>query len=237
MKLKAVLFDLDGTLLPMDQDLFVKTYFGLLAKKAAPRGYEAKQLVKTIWAGTDAMVKNDGNKTNEEVFWEVFTQVYGPEKIADKALFEDFYANEFSGARTVCGFHAQAAQVVALVKELGLTAILATNPLFPAIATQNRTRWAGLQPEDFAWITTYENCRASKPNLLYYRQILEKFNLQPEECLMVGNDVGEDMVTAALGMHTFLLTDCLINKTGEDIEKYPHGSFPELVDYLRTLAK
>ena len=33
MNIKAVLFDLDGTLLPMDQDIFVKSYFGLLAKK------------------------------------------------------------------------------------------------------------------------------------------------------------------------------------------------------------
>ena len=32
----AVLFDLDGTLLPMELEKFTNTYFGLLAKKAAP---------------------------------------------------------------------------------------------------------------------------------------------------------------------------------------------------------
>ena len=55
------------------------------------------------------------------------------------------------------------------------------------------------------------------------------------QCLMVGNDVGEDMVARSLGMQVFLLTDCLINKAGEDIEKYPHGSFPELLHYIRSL--
>ena len=50
-QIKVVLFDLDGTLLPMDQDEFVKAYFGGIAKKLAPYGYEPNKLVKSIWAG------------------------------------------------------------------------------------------------------------------------------------------------------------------------------------------
>ena len=65
MRITTVLFDLDGTLLPMDQDLFVKSYFGKLAEKLAPYGYEPKTLMKAIWAGTGAMVQNDGSKKNE----------------------------------------------------------------------------------------------------------------------------------------------------------------------------
>lgn len=67
--IKVILFDLDGTLLPMDQEIFVKTYFGLIAQKLAPYGYQPKELIEAVWAGTKAMVKNDGRKTNEEVFW------------------------------------------------------------------------------------------------------------------------------------------------------------------------
>lgn len=52
---------------------------------------------------------------------------------------------------------------------------------------------------------------------------------------MVGNDVSEDMITEKLGMKVFLLTDCLINKNEKDISAYPHGSFPELKDYLTRL--
>ena len=60
MKYKAILFDLDGTLLPMDNNVFVKGYFKELAKKLSPIGLEPDKLIETVWAGTKAMVKNDG---------------------------------------------------------------------------------------------------------------------------------------------------------------------------------
>ena len=73
--LKMILFDLDGTLLPMDQDTFVKTYFGLLAQKLVPYGYEPHGLMKAIWSGVSAMVKNTGETANEEAFWKDFTGI------------------------------------------------------------------------------------------------------------------------------------------------------------------
>lgn len=112
---------------------------------------------------------------------------------------------------------------------------LATNPIFPARATQWRIQWAGLQPEDFELYTTYENSTHSKPNPNYNRDVLTQLKVKPEECLMVGNDVGEDMIAEQLGMKVFLLTDCLINKTGEDIDQYPHGGFDALAELLSTL--
>ena len=112
--------------------------------------------------------------------------------------------------------------------------MLATNPLFPAVATQSRVRWAGLEPEDFAWITTYENSRYCKPNPDYYREILDKLNLKPGECLMVGNDVQEDGAAAKLGMPVFLLTDCLIQRGGNADPSWPQGSFPELLAWIRS---
>ena len=75
--LKAVFFDLDGTLLSMDQDVFVQFYFSKLAQKVAPRGYEPKSLIRSIWAGVAAMVANDGGKTNEAAFWDKFAEIYG----------------------------------------------------------------------------------------------------------------------------------------------------------------
>ena len=235
--MKTVMFDLDGTLLPMDQDEFVNGYFTFLAAKMAPHGYEAQKLVKAIWGGTAAMVQNDGRCTNEEAFWRYFTGVYGEGARADIPLFEEFYANEFQQARQFCGFAPEAAKIVALVKELGARPVLATNPLFPAIATQSRIRWAGLDPEDFALYTTYENIGCCKPNPAYYEEILRRLGAVPEESIMVGNDVSEDMVAGTLGMKTFLLTDCLINKTGADISRWPHGGFGELHAWLEeTLA-
>lgn len=237
MKITTVLFDLDGTLLPMDQDIFVKAYFGGIVKKLAPQGYEPEQLINTIWRGTAAMVKNDGGKLNEEVFWNCAISVYGNRILEDKRFFDEFYEYDFDKIKNACGFHPAAAEIVRGLKEKGLRVALATNPIFPARATQWRIQWVGLLPEDFALYTTYENSKFCKPNPDYYRAILDQLNAAPEECLMVGNDVGEDMVAAQLGMKVFLLTDCLINKDGTDISRYPHGDFEALSAFLATLIE
>lgn len=230
--MKAVLFDLDGTLLPMDQDEFVKAYFKGLAAKLAMRGYEPQKLMQVIWDGTGAMIKNDGSRRNEEVFWSVFTEAYGKDACRDEEFFEEFYRVEFQKVKEVCGYAPEAAEVIRKLKESGYRVILATNPLFPPIATESRVRWAGLNPEDFEYITTYDNSRYCKPNPEYYKDILEHCGLKPQECMMVGNDVGEDMIARELGMDVFLLTDCLINRAEKDIAVYPHGGFEELMEYM-----
>ncbi|MBO5259854.1 MAG: HAD family hydrolase [Agathobacter sp.] len=232
MSLKAVLFDLDGTLLPMDQEVFVKAYFKELAAKLAPHGYEPEGLIKSIWNGTGAMVKNDGSRNNEEVFWEAFRSIYGERVMGDLQYFDDFYRNEFQKAQSACGFNAMAAEVVHKIQNKGIRVALATNPIFPAVATESRIRWVGLEPEDFEIYTTYENIGYCKPNPEYYREILRRMDVKPEECLMVGNDVTEDMVAETIGMDVFLLTDCLINKEEKDISQYKQGSFAELVEFL-----
>ena len=231
----TVFFDLDGTLLPMDQEVFVKNYLGRMARKMAPYGYDPDTLVKAIWTGTGAMVKNDGSALNETVFWNVFSKFFDRDTRVDEPLFEEFYRVEFQEVRHDCGFDPRARETIREIKEMGLSAVLATNPLFPAIATLSRVKWAGLNPEDFDLITTYENSRYCKPNPDYYREILGKLNCTGEQCLMVGNDVTEDMVARDLGCQVFLLTDCLINKETKDISQYPHGSFPEMMDYIRSL--
>lgn len=229
---KFVFFDLDGTLLPMDQDAFVKVYFGALAKKMAPYGYAPEALIAGVTKGLGAMTKNDGTRTNEEAFWKAFTSVTGEEIIEKKPVFEEFYRNEFVAAKTTCGFNVKAAETVRKLKEAGYRVGLATNPLFPAVATEARMGWAGLIPEDFEFYTTYEDYCFCKPNLKYYEEILEKMDVKAEECIMVGNDVDEDMVARELGMDVFLLTDCLLNRGNKDISQYSQGGFEELLEHL-----
>ncbi len=235
MSIKAVLFDLDGTLLPMDQDIFVKAYFKGIAQKLAPYGYEPEDLIKNIWAGTAAMIKNRGPKTNEAVFWDLFAEIYGEKVREDEPYFEEFYRNEFNNVKAVCGYTPLSNEIIKRLKAQGIRVILATNPIFPAIATENRIRWAGLDVDDFELYTTYENCNNCKPNPEYYSDILKKAGLKAEECLMVGNDVSDDTPAAAVGMKVFLLTDCLINKKNEDISMYPQGGFKELNEYINIL--
>lgn len=237
MSIKAVLFDLDGTLLPMDQEIFIKAYFGGLAKKFAPLGYEPEKMLRGIGAGVDAMVKNTGEELNEVVFWNEFARHFGEKCREDLPVFEEFYRNEFDAVQKVCGFNPKSAETVEKMKEMELRVVLATNPLFPSIATQKRMKWAGLTPEMFELYTTYENSYYCKPNLDYYRAIIKQMGVAPEECLMVGNDVSDDMVVTELGMKVFLLTNDLINKDNVDINQFPNGDFEDLIEYVQQINK
>lgn len=233
--IKTVLFDLDGTLLPMDQDTFTNAYFKELAKKMAPFGYNPDELVKGVWKGTGAMVRNDGTKTNEEAFWEVFLKIFGEEHKKDLDTFTEFYENEFNKAKAVCGFNEASAEVIATLKEKGKKVVLASNPLFPMIAQKSRMNWAGLNTDDFAYITSYENSHYCKPSKEYYTEIAELLDLNPEECLMVGNNATEDMVAREAGMNVFLLTDCLINDDNVDLSQFRQGGFRELKELIDEL--
>lgn len=232
--MKTILFDLDGTLLPMDQEEFIKAYLGGLATKLVPYGYEPNELINAIWAGTKAMVTNDGTLTNELRFWQTFESIFSEDARKDEPIFDDFYCNEFRFVSHVCGHAPQAAQIIHWLKDQGCRTILATNPIFPAVATGARMQWAGLKATDFELVTTYENSSYCKPNPDYYRQILSQIREQPENCIMVGNDVSDDMVAEKLGMQVFLLTDCMINKDNKDISSYPHGSFDALKSFLEN---
>ena len=236
MAITTIMFDLDGTLLPMDLDVYLGKYFLLLTQKMIAHGYDPKKVTASIQCAVEAMVQNDGSMTNEEAFWASHRRVMGEEDaITSRPLLEDFYRNEFQQVRSVCGFLPEAKTTVRFCREKGLQVILATSPLYPRIATESRIRWAGLAPEDFDFITTYEDSHYCKPNPDYYREILQKLALSAEECLMVGNDVREDMVAQELGMDVFLLPADLINKDNKDISQYPHGDIADLMAYIEKI--
>ena len=235
MAIQTVLFDLDGTLLPMDQNVFVKSYLGRIARAMAVHGYDPDKLVKAIWSGTDAMVRNDGSRLNEAVFWDTFAGFFGAPTPQELALFDAFYREGFPAVQESCGFTPRAKEVLDKVKALGLQAVLATNPIFPAAATHQRVQWAGLQTSDFLHITTYENASFCKPNPDYYREILHKLGLAPEECLMVGNDVGEDMCVTEMGMEAFWLDTWPLNRKDLPTDHLRRGGFDELLRLIDGL--
>ena len=235
--MKTILFDLDGTLLPMDQDAFTKAYFKALTEKLIPHGYEPDALVKGIWSGTASMVRNDGRRTNEAVFWDAFAGIFGDRVYRDKALFDAFYLAEFDRAKEVCGFDPEANVTVKALKSEGYRIILASNPIFPLTAQKRRMEWAGLNTDDFSYITSYENSSYCKPNPDYYQEILSAIGCSAKDCLMVGNDTTEDMAAEDAGIQTFLLTNCLINSEGKDISSHPHGGFEQLRDYIKHIPK
>ena len=75
--INTILFDLDGTLLPMDQDAFMEIYFRELSKRCLPLGYEPKALVDAVWKGTGAMVKKRRNHEKQGPVLEGFRLSHG----------------------------------------------------------------------------------------------------------------------------------------------------------------
>ena len=55
--------------------------------------------------------------------------------------------------------------------------------------------------------------------------------------MMVGNDVGEDMIASQLGLKVFLLTADIINRNNQDISVYPNGDMNDLLEYIKMVDK
>lgn len=233
----TILFDLDGTLVPFRQEEFVQAYFKALVRRLAPMGYNGDQLIQALWKGVDAMIGNDGLLTNRQVFWEVFTRELGVQALALESILDDFYAREFDGVRTVLREDADRSGLIRSLRERGYALVLATNPIFPGVAVETRLSWVGLTGADFDHVTTYENSRSSKPALAYYRDILAHIGKRGGECLMVGNDPGDDMAARELGMEVYLVTDYLEDPRGLPVDAYPRGSFRELEARLAALPR
>lgn len=211
--MNTVLFDLDGTLLGMDYNDFEKRYFSLLGIKFQEH-CSPEELYKNIWESTIHMVKNsDGIKLNHEIFFDKFNSLIKEEQ-KDSFLngFNDFYDNEFDLVKDTTFKMESMVKAVNELKVKGYDVIVATNPLFPKVAIDKRVEWAGFSLHDFSYVTNFEVCRFCKPNPKFYEDILKINNKRPEECLMVGNDMLEDMIAKKLGMSTYLVTDCIIKR-------------------------
>ena len=233
--LDTILFDLDGTLAPFAQDAFIQAYFKALVSRVAPMGYKPDNMIDALWQGVSAMIGNDGGRTNRQIFWESFTQKLGIQAMALENILNDFYAREFDSVRTVLGETVDRGPLLRGLREKGYGLVLATNPIFPAVAVETRLGWVGLRPEDFDYVTTYENSRRSKPNPDYYRDILAHIGRRGERCLMAGNNPVDDMAALQAGISVYLVTDYLENPDGAPIEDYPHGGFRDLAASLERL--
>lgn len=231
--IKAVLFDLDGTLLPMNTMEFAGHYMAGLAK-AAEHIVPFELMQKYIYAATLHMIKtNETGKTNRDLFNAELERLTGHPWDDYEAPIMEFIATKLDALAFVTRPDKRADACVKAAKAKGLRTILATSPLFPAQVTARRIAWAGLDTADFEYISTYEHTYYTKPNAQYYLDILSETGLSPQECAMVGNDYNEDIApTAALGMRTYWLDDY---GAGEGEKYTARGSFQGLMEFIEGL--
>ena len=231
----TILFDLDGTLARFNQDEFINIYFKELSKIFIKLGLDAEAAVKAVWAGTKAMVLNDGTELNTKRFWDAFSgymDIDGEMLKKAEAACDNFYSNEFNVVKSIVKHSDVPARLVRTMSDKGYMVVLATNPLFPPCAIDSRLGWIGLNRDDFKLITHYENSTFCKPNPAYYHEVLGKIGKTPGQCIMVGNHPSEDMCVSKLGMEVFLITDFMENEDNIDISKFRHGTIEDLEKFL-----
>ncbi len=230
----TLFFDLDGTLLPMDLSGFTHSYISSISRYMTQYGFDPKTFGKSLMTGV-AMMGASSEKTNEELFWDYFSSLYGDQVKQYLPTLEHFYANEFNACQDSCPANPKIPALIEKAKALGYRIVLATNPIFPKVAVEQRIRWAGLDWEDFEYVSTYENSRFIKPDPRYFQEIADELNIPCEEILMVGNDLSEDVGAMKAGMSLYVLTDCLIENDAHAVDEFDHGSVDDLSAFLETL--
>ncbi|CAM3725949.1 HAD family hydrolase [Alkalicoccus chagannorensis] len=230
--MKALFFDLDGTLLPMDTDKFVKQYVQELAPKTASL-VDPQTFTKALWKGTEAMMKStDPSTTNETVFMETFLPEAGVKREEIEPALAHFYEHDFGQFHVWTEKDEEAGRLVDTAYQMGYEIVIATNPLFPERAVQHRIEWAGINPEQLTLVSSYENSTFTKPHRQYYEELAAKGGWDPSDCIMCGNDTVEDLAAARAGMKTFLVEGWVIEREGA-LEPDDRGTLAELHQKLK----
>ncbi|NLY53274.1 MAG: HAD family hydrolase [Firmicutes bacterium] len=232
---KYLLFDLDGTLLPLDTDHFIASYIrsisGFFSHLIDPRRF-GKQLIESCYA----MINNlDPTLTNEQKFMADFFVKLELAPTEMMPLFDTYYRERYQEVRETVSPSPLARQIVETALGKGMRVVLATNPIFPRVAIKQRMQWAGIADLPWELITTYEDAHFCKPHPQYYSEILQRLNAQPHECIHIGNDADEDMAAQAAGIPVVMVEDCLINRQNKTLSDcYFKGDLATVAEWLAS---
>ena len=229
-------FDLDGTLLPMDMDTFTRVYFDAVKKSGVFDQISETQGREIFGKAVYSMMDNDGSQTNEELFFGNIHEMSGVGREALMPHIKRFYENEFGQLEQHTRTSKRVGKVIRTLQKKGYRLVLATNPLFPKIATDQRIAWAGLCPGDFEYISYYDNSRYCKPCAQYFTEILDHLGLRADQCYIVGNDVRDDMSELPLGFEGFLVLDHVIGDIGK-VTECTKGDYSDLLKFAESLPQ
>ena len=236
MPITAILFDLDGTLLEYDMTgEFLMPYLHALGSYMAHL-VPPKKLMDGILAASAAITNNDGTRTNEDAFSDVFYPYIEHTREEIEPHLMDFYAHEFPKLQRLTQRRPEARRIVQSAFDLDFDVVIATNPYFPAVATRHRMTWANVDGLPYHKVTTYENSHFAKPNLQYYQEILDELDCPPENALVVG-DESMDMVAGNLGCPTFLVHSPATNMDTINPTPNYQGSLEDVEHLLHKFAQ
>lgn len=233
---KLIMSDLDNTLLPIyTQDKFVEIWFRDISEKFRDYGLDPVRAAGGVNQGVRAMLYNQGEKKNIDVFYDEVEKVSGyPRDLIEPPTLE-YYSTTFNNVYEITLPNPYAPQIAGLMREKADYAVVATMPIFTIEAVAMRMSWVGLRPEMFDHITTAYTSSFCKPDPRYFQEILDRFGAKPEEALMIGNDVREDMQPCEkLGIDTFLVTNHIITHK-LPYDKYRQGTYEDLIEFLELL--
>ncbi len=237
--LQALLLDLDDTLLGNSMSAFIPAYFRALTSYAEDE-LPADLLIHELLRATAAMEANDGDgPTNEEAFAAAFYPAVGRERAELEPLFERFYEGEFSSLRGLTRTRPEARTLVEWAFAAGMKVVIATNPLFPRSAIEQRLEWAGVPPREFpyALVTSYELMHATKAHPAYYHEIVTALDLPATSCLMAGDTWQWDVVNATTaGLDAFWVTSSPSSVPDPAIPLAGAGGLEVLLAHLRTVV-
>ncbi|MDQ0190736.1 HAD hydrolase-like protein [Alicyclobacillus cycloheptanicus] len=231
----TLLFDLDGTLLPLDLNTFLKGYFEALVPRIAHL-VDRRKIVDQIMQATQAMMLNeDASFTNEEVFKASFFRIVDVPEEQIWPIFDAFYREAFGELRHLTQPSPISREICRTAVDKGYQLVLATNPIFPEQAVRHRMAWAGIEDIPFDLVTVMETSHFCKPNPKYYVEIMDKLGVTPSQCMMFGNDIQEDGVAGTLGMQTFLVTDWLVDHGAPHIAFTHQGTLADVRTFVQSL--
>jgi FMN phosphatase YigB (HAD superfamily) len=235
---KAILFDLDGTLLKVNMDYFLQHYLKSLAQHVNGV-FDPDEFIGHVLSATKTMIHEISSETtNKESFMAYFLPRVSPDSDEIFPLLDDFYSKVFPQLQVHADTFPGVEEIMEQAVKLQCPLVLATNPVFPMEAIRHRMHWAGLKDDLFCLVTAYENMHFCKPHREYYLEIASYLEIPPEECLMVGNDADDDIIAAArAGMKTYLVEDCLVNKSGREPRPDFRGYLSDLKTFLRGLPE
>ena len=238
--LKAILFDLDNTLILFNEARFYQGYFRQIEKLFTDI-MPADQFVERLVGATRALVQNNGEMTYAEYFITAFAQDHKDRRGELWNRFLYFYETEYDNLDANFTLPDHLYETMDEIVQTGLKMVLASNPIFPFDVQMKRLAWAKLDHLPFDLVTHIENMSFCKPRIEYYLEISQKIGEPPETCMMVGNDPVNDMVAAHTGMKTYWSDDSkgagrVSVDTHEILQTLQLGDIPE-PDFKGPLSK